>query len=124
MIVLDKSLCVKTANKSFYCQFKILPEQTEGELLYDLGQHQWDIPALRKMLEAVWTQKTSIDNFELCGQFPGIGERTLLLNARIIDEDVVGERMVLMGLKDITSGLKPLISIQNSICFLGLSRIC
>jgi len=106
VIVLDKNLRVKIANESFYSQFKILPEQTEGELLYDLGQHQWDIPQLRQMLEAVWTQKTSVDAFELCHEFPGIGERTLLLNARIIDETPAREQMVLVDFKDITEKKK------------------
>jgi len=106
MLVLDKSLRVRTANKAFYSQFKVRSRQTEGELFYDLGDHQWDIPPLRKLLKTLLTKKISVVDFEVCAQFPGLGERTILLNARIIDENVVGERMVLMDLKDVTEKKK------------------
>ena len=65
LIVLDQDLRVVTANRSFYEVFKVNPEETVGQFIYDLGNKQWDIPELRKLLETILPKKTTFDNYEV-----------------------------------------------------------
>jgi two-component system, chemotaxis family, CheB/CheR fusion protein len=102
LIVLDKNLCVMTANKSFYRQFKVSPKHTQGQFIYNLGNRQWDMPELRRMFKKVLTKKTPVNDFEITHKFPRIGKRVMLLNARVLASDISGERMILVGIKDIT----------------------
>ena len=74
LLVLDRDLRVRLANQVFYKTFKVLPEETRNRFIYDLGQHQWDIPELRKLLEEV-LPKTSLQDYRLEHKFPAIGER-------------------------------------------------
>lgn len=84
LLVLDEELRVVTASRSFYAAFKVNRQETEGRLLFELGNCQWDIPDLRKLLEDVIPQHTTIEKYEVEGEFPAIGQRTMLLNARKI----------------------------------------
>lgn len=102
LIVLDKDLRVQTANKSFYKQFKVTPKQTHGQLIYDLGNRQWDIPVLRKVLKEVFSKKTPVVDYEISHKFPLVGKKVLLLNATSIVENLAGERLILVGMKDVT----------------------
>src|SRR5687768_17330315 len=82
LLVLNADLRVRRANRSFYRTFKVAPEDTEGRLIYKLGNHQWDIPALRQLLEEVLPQNTAFDDFEVAHNFESIGRKVMLLNAR------------------------------------------
>ena len=84
LIALDQDLRVVTASRSFYEVFKVKHEETVGQLIYDLGNHQWDIPKLRELLETILTQKTTFDGYEVEHDFATIGRRIMLLNARQI----------------------------------------
>jgi PAS domain-containing protein len=84
LLVLDRDLRVVRANRSFCRTFRVQPDQTEGRLVYDLGNHQWDIPRLRELLEQVLPTNHSFDDFEVVHDFPGIGPHRMLLNARRI----------------------------------------
>ena len=79
-VVLNEALQVVSANHSFYKAFHVLPEDTVGQLLYDLGNKQWDIPTLRMLLEEILPQDHAFDNFEVRHNFPAIGEKIMLLN--------------------------------------------
>ena len=81
LLILYEDLRVALANSSFYQAFKVKPEKTVGELIYNLGNHQWDIPKLRELLEDILPKTTSFDNFEVEHDFPDIGKRIMLLNA-------------------------------------------
>jgi hypothetical protein len=81
---------VQSANRSFYRTFRVLPQETEGQLLYDLGNGQWDIPRLRTLLEEILPQEPSFDDYEVEHDFPDIGRKVMLLNARRLRQD--GER--------------------------------
>ena len=102
MLVLDGQLRVRTANRSFYRAFQVGPEETEGRLLYDLGDGQWNIPALRKLLEEILPQNTSFDDFEVTHEFVSIGRRVMLLNARRIKREGNQTRLILLAVEDIT----------------------
>ncbi|HMG92094.1 MAG TPA: PAS domain S-box protein [Chryseolinea sp.] len=106
LVVLDKNLKVKSANNSFYKTFLVNEHETEGKLFYDLGNHQWDIPELRMLLEAVLPKKENIYDFEITTAFPSIGERTMLVNAKEIIKEGGTEKLVLVAIEDITERIR------------------
>jgi PAS domain S-box-containing protein len=102
LLVLTPDLKVISANQSFYQTFKVTPEETEGRFIYSVGNHQWDIPVLRKLLEEIVPQNTRFNDFEVDHQFPVIGQKTMLLNARRIYRQGIGTEMILLAIEDIT----------------------
>ena len=102
LISLDQNLRVVTASRSFYEFFKVNPEDTMGQLIYDLGNKQWDIPKLRELLETILPEKASFDNYEVEHDFTGVGRRIMLLNARQIARASGKERIILLAIEDIT----------------------
>src|SRR5215212_8302976 len=81
-LVLDARFRVLAASRSFYETFKVAPEQTQGCMLFALGDGQWDIPALRLLLETIIPERAAMDDFQVDHDFPGVGQRIMLLNAR------------------------------------------
>ena len=102
LIVLDHDLRVISASRSFYDVFKVRPEETLGQLIYDLGNKQWDIPRLRQLLETLLPRQTTLDDYEVEHEFADIGRRTILLNAREIPRKSGKERLILLAMEDIT----------------------
>ena len=102
LIILDKNLHVKTANHSFYQTFQTSPGETEGRLIYELGNHQWDIPDLRRLLDDILPRDTSFEDFEIEHEFPAIGVKTMRLNARRIAQNRDGMQMILLAIEDVT----------------------
>jgi two-component system CheB/CheR fusion protein len=102
LIALDQDLRVVSVSRSFYDFFKVKPEETVGQLIYDLGNKQWDIPKLRELLETILPQETTFDNYEVEHEFAIIGKRTMLLNARQIQRVLGKERIILLAIEDIT----------------------
>jgi two-component sensor histidine kinase len=101
LVVLDGELRVVTASRSFYLAFKVTPDQVEGRLLYELGGGEWNIPALRKLLEEIIPQHTTMEEYEVEHDFPAIGRRTMLLNARKIFYEG-NSTSLLLAIEDIT----------------------
>jgi PAS domain S-box-containing protein len=102
LIALDQDLRVVKVSRSFYEFFKVKPEETVGQLIYDLGNKQWDIPKLRELLETILPQKTTFDDYEVEHDFATIGKRIMLLNARQIKQVMGRERIILLAIEDIT----------------------
>lgn len=104
ILVLDKNFSVMAANDSFYETFQVESKDTEGKLVYDLGNGQWDIPALRKLLEDVLPKNTFFKGFEVSHEFPFIGHKVMILNARQIhiEEDPSLPSIILLAMEDIT----------------------
>jgi PAS domain S-box-containing protein len=102
LIALDQDLRVVKVSHSFYQFFKVTPEETMGQLIYDLGNKQWDIPKLRELLETILPEKATFDNYEVEHDFTTIGRRTMLLNARQIQRVLGKERIILLAIEDIT----------------------
>jgi PAS domain S-box-containing protein len=102
LIALDQDLRVVKVSRSFYEFFKVNPEETMGQLIYDLGNKQWDIPKLRELLETILPQKATFDNYEVEHDFATIGRRIMLLNARQIQQAMGKERIILLAIEDIT----------------------
>jgi PAS domain S-box-containing protein len=106
LIALDQDLRVVSVNRSFYEFFKVKPEETVGQLIYDLGNKQWDIPKLRELLETSLPEKATFDNYEVEQDFATIGRRIMLLNARQIQRALGKERIILLAIEDITERRK------------------
>lgn len=102
LVVLDKSLRIKTANTSFYKKFNVDENETEDKLFYEIQNHQFDDALLRSLLEKTLPQKNRIEDFEINLRFPDKGERTILLNARQIVNEKKAEQLILLALEDIT----------------------
>lgn len=102
VLVLDRDLRVIAANRSFYSVFKVSPEHTQGRLLYALGDGQWDIPALRALLEKILPEKGVMEGYEVEHAFPGLGSRTMQLNARQVSYQGGAGTTILLGIEDIT----------------------
>ncbi len=102
LIVLTPDLKVISANHSFYETFHLTPEETEGRFLYSISGHAWDIPSLRRLLEEIIPQNTHFNDFEVEHEFPVIGRRTILLNARRVHREGKGTDRILLALEDIT----------------------
>lgn len=106
LIILYGDLTVALANSSFCQVFKVKPEETEGKHIYDLGNHQWDIPKLRDLLEEILPKTTSFDNFEVEHDFPDIGKRIMLLNACRIYLKANRMKLIILTIEDITERKK------------------
>jgi PAS domain S-box-containing protein len=103
LIVLDGALRVVAASRSFYRAFGVSRQETEGRFLYELGNGQWDIPALRDLLTAVIPHHTTIEEFEVEHDFPSIGRRTMLLNARTVFYEGNNSTSLLVAIEDVTA---------------------
>ncbi|MFH2020103.1 MAG: ATP-binding protein [archaeon] len=106
IVVLDKDLNVIFANDSFYKQFKASPDKTINAKIYKLGNGQWDIPELRKLLEEMLPKKTSIKEYKVEHEFPLLGQRTMLLNAKELKDGTRAEKYILMVIEDATEKAK------------------
>jgi PAS domain S-box-containing protein len=102
LLVLDPDLRVISANHTFYDTFQVHPEETQGQFLYDIGNCQWDIPDLRRLLEGILPHDSSFENFEVEHDFERIGRRTMILNARRIYREKQETEMILLAMMDIT----------------------
>jgi two-component system CheB/CheR fusion protein len=102
LIVLDKSLCIKTANAAFYKKFNVDEKETENKWFYEIQHHQFDDDKLRSLLIKVLSRKNHIDDFEIVLKLPEIGERTLLMNARQVKNEITAEQLILLAIEDVT----------------------
>ena len=97
-LILDSSIRVISANPTFYENFQVTQKETEGKPLYELGNGQWNIPELRRLLEDILPDKKVIKNYEVKHNFEAIGEKTILLNARQIDT----VQLIILAMEDIS----------------------
>jgi PAS domain S-box-containing protein len=102
LLVLDSKRRVISANRPFYQTFQITPGDIEGKVLYDLGNRQWDIPKLRKLLEEILPKSTVFLDFEIEHDFEDLGRRVMVLNARRIFHETKRMQMILLAIEDIT----------------------
>ena len=105
LLILDATLRVRSANRAFYQTFQVSAAETEGRLIYELGNGQWDIPDLRTLLEDIVPKSSVFEDFELEHTFPVIGRRFMLLNARKLQAGQHGELLVL-AMEDVTARKK------------------
>lgn len=101
-VVLDEHLRVIAASRSFCSTFRVNRDDTQGKLLYELGNGEWDIPKLRVLLGKIIPERGVMEDYEVEHDFPNIGQRTMLLNARKVFYEVGATTNILLGIEDIT----------------------
>lgn len=106
LLVLEKDLRVNMANNAFYEIFRVAPAETEGRLIYHLGNGQWNIPKLRELLEDILPHRHLFRGFEVTHGFETIGERTMLLNARRMEQEADEPERIVLVIEDITEKRK------------------
>lgn len=107
ILILDKDLRVMAANEPFYRTFQVEPKDTENKVVYELGNGQWNIPTLRKLLEDILPKNTFFKGFEVAHEFPFIGRKIMILNARQIHfkKDIAPELfppIIFLAMEDVT----------------------
>jgi two-component system CheB/CheR fusion protein len=102
LVILNQNLQVMEANKSFYGTFRTTREATEQHLIWDLGNGQWDIPALRELLENVLPAHSTFRDFEVTHEFEDVGRKVMLLNASEIFDPNAQARTILLAIEDVT----------------------
>jgi len=102
LLVLDGDLQVVSANQAFYRNFQVTRAATEKRPIYELGGAQWDIPELRKILEEIVSQNTEFTDFKVEHDFPGIGSKIMLLNARRLPAGGERPNLILLAIEDVT----------------------
>ena len=101
--MLDSDLKVVKANHAFYQTFNVKPDETEGILIYDLGNRQWNIPKLRELLEKILPENSVFHDFEVEHNFETIGRKVMHLNARRIYRRSNQTQLILLAIEDVTS---------------------
>lgn len=102
LLVLDPDLRVIAASRSFYRTFGVTRRKTEGQLVFELGDGQWNIPGLRTVLEDIIPKRRTVESFEVEHEFPSIGRRVMLLNARRVFNEDGAASAILLAIEDIT----------------------
>ena len=107
VLILDADFKVVAANEAFYETFRVKLEDTEGKVIYELGNGQWDIPSLRKLLDDILPKQTVFKGFQVAHEFPSIGRKVMILNARqiYIKDDESSEEfppIILLAIEDVT----------------------
>ncbi len=107
VLILDKDLRIMAANEPFYQMFRVEKEDTEGQIVYELGNGQWNIPALRKLLEDILPKSSFFKGFEVAHDFPFIGKKVMILNARKIhfQDDPGSDKLpsiIMLAIEDVT----------------------
>lgn len=100
LLVLDGEMQVVSASRAFYTRFAVVPEETVGRRIYELGDHQWDIPALRQLLDTLLPRDQTFDDFVVDHQFPRVGRCRLILNARRIVARPGEAPLILLAMED------------------------
>lgn len=102
LIVLDPEFRVTQANRAFFSTFRVEPEDTIGEVLFTLGDGQWDIAPLRELLRDKLAVEPQLNDFDVDHVFPGIGRKIMLLNARLVSQGPNLPRIILLAIEDVT----------------------
>ena len=102
MVVLNVDLKVQSVNEAFIRTFRVSKGKTEGKQIYELGNGQWDIPELRKLLGEILPKNTYFEDFLVEHDFPKIGKRSIMLNARRLHLEDQGTQKILLAMEDVT----------------------
>jgi two-component system CheB/CheR fusion protein len=102
LLVLNADLKVVTASRSFYQNFMVTAEQTAGRLIFELGDGQWNIPALRDLLEVILSSNQAFEDYLVEQDFPSIGLRKICLNARSVVGQKGDPQLILLAMDDVS----------------------
>ena len=102
LVALDGELRIVSANRSFYQTLRLSPEQTERRLVYEVADRQWDIPDLRRLLQEILPKQTELHDSKLEHNFPGVGRKVLLLDARQVYRPDQRPPLILLAMEPVT----------------------
>ena len=122
LIILDSAMRVRTANRAFYKTFHVTQKNTEGNIFFELGNKQWDIPALSELLNKVISTNTEFTEFEVTHHFPVIGLKSMLLNGRRILQKSQNKQLILLAIQDITETKLKTRALESAISDLKRSN--
>lgn len=114
LMVLDPQLRVESANLAFYRKFRVAAKNTVGKHIFDLGNHQWDIPRLRELLNDVLPNSSVLEDFQVDHHFEQLGQRTMLLNARRVEEPQSKYKRILLAFQDITEYTRAEVELRET----------
>lgn len=120
-LVLDGNSRVTVANRAFYQAFGGSPADTEGRVIFELGNGEWNIPRLQSLLEAIASGSSQFEDFELRHDFPNLGPRTMMLNARRL-EPLAGRWMIVLSIEDVTEKANRLEALTRQATLLDLAH--
>ena len=119
IFILDANFRVLVANPAFYNSFQVSPAETVNRLIFELGNRQWDIPALRTLLQSVATRNTRVDDFEVRHNFEHLGERIMVLNARRLS---TRQSLIFLSVDDVTERKKSKEALERQAALLDLAH--
>lgn len=122
-VVMDSELKILMVNKSFYNTFSVTPKETLGKHIYAVGNRQWDIPKLRTLLENILPESSSFDNYVIDHEFPVIGRRVMVLNARRVPRVPAKPKIMLLVIEDITDMDKVRLTFEKMLDMELFSKI-
>jgi nitrogen-specific signal transduction histidine kinase len=114
-IILDQELRVMVANERFYDTFHVAQKETEGKSVFNLGNGQWDIPSLRTLLENILPKDTFFKGYEVVHEFPIIGKKIMILNARRVYRNDTADfpPIILLAMEDVTDVMSVAEKLAN-----------
>ena len=115
LVVLDAGLRVKSANKAFYETFQVFRDATIGHVIYELGNRQWDIPELRRLLTEILPARSAFTDYQVEHEFQGLGRRMMLLNARQLKGPKEHDPLILLSIEDITESRQELLRLNADL---------
>lgn len=115
LIVLDSEFKVIKANRPFYTTFAVKPTETEGRLIYEIGNRQWDIPRLRKLLEEILPENSEFNDLKVEQSFEDIGHKIMLLNVRRIYRRPEQTLLILLAIEDVTQRVEDERKIEELV---------
>ena len=122
IVILDEDLRIISANRAFLETFRVTRHEIENRLLGEFGGGEWDIPALLASLKKVFRQKTELKNYEIGHDFPGVGQKFLVLNARPIPSHDGAGRWMLLAIEDRTEELRTIEDLRKQTELLQLAH--
>jgi PAS domain-containing protein len=105
-LILDNKLKVLSANEAFYRTFQVTARDTENKFVYKIGNGQWDIPELRKLLEEILPHESFFQDLEIEHVYPAIGKKVMLMNARQVFSPLAADsespQLIILAMEDVT----------------------
>jgi PAS domain-containing protein len=115
LVVLDGDLRIVSVNDSFYKVFKVTAQETEKQLIYDLGNGQWNIPKLRELLEDILSHNSFFNDYRVEHDFQNIGQQVMMLNARRIPRPPAKPKVILLAIENITEISNMVVALKEKI---------
>jgi len=116
LLVLDENLRIVAASRTFYQTFHLVDQDVRGHLIYEIDNGQWNIPELRTLLETIAKDHKTVEGYEVDREFPRVGRRIMLLNARKVFYEQGTHSTTLLAFEDVTHRRAIEQQVQELLC--------